>query len=116
MSPADQYFEPPGGLVWPAGEVGGCWFLVAVRTQRDRVCAAGGGYLVFASLIIPALATRHVAGRKGLLAAYAMAVAAFGLGRVLSALFDLPTGSVIIWSLAVLAVMMGALSHAKHCL
>ena len=35
---------------------------------------------------------------------------------LLSALFDLPTGSVIIWSLAVLAVMMGALSHAKHCL
>ncbi len=75
-----------------------------------------GVILIFASLIIPAPATRHLAGRKGLLAAYAMAVAGFGLGLVLSALFDLPTGSVIVWSLAVLAVMMGALSHAKHCL
>lgn len=73
-----------------------------------------GVYLVFASLIIPALATRHVTGRKALPAAYAMGVAGFGLGLVLSALLDLPSGPMIVWSLAVLAVMMGALSHAKH--
>ena len=72
--------------------------------------------MIFASPIIPAPATRHVAGRKGLLAAYAMAVAGVGPGLVLSALFDLPTGSVIVWSLAELAVMMGALGHVKHSL
>jgi zinc/manganese transport system permease protein len=47
------------------------------------------------------------------LLAGAVGVAGYLLGLVLSALFDLPTGAVIVWSLAGLAVMMGAIVNRK---
>ena len=55
-----------------------------------------GVYLVFASLIIPALATRHQ-GEGGLWPAYGVGLAGYLLGMVLSALLDLPTGALIVW-------------------
>jgi zinc/manganese transport system permease protein len=67
-----------------------------------------GIYLVFASLIVPALATRRWPEKSGLLSAYAIGAAGYVTGLVLSALFDLPTGAVIVWSLAAMAVIMGA--------
>jgi zinc/manganese transport system permease protein len=66
-----------------------------------------GVYLVFASLIIPALATRAMPEKSGLVWAYALGAAGYVIGLTLSALLDLPTGPVIVWSLAGLAVMMG---------
>ena len=67
-----------------------------------------GVYLVFASLIIPALATRRLHGRRRLLTGYILGVAAYVAGIVLSALFDLPTGAVIVWTMAILAVAAGS--------
>jgi zinc/manganese transport system permease protein len=67
-----------------------------------------GIYLVFASLIVPALATRRWPEKSGLLSAYGIGAAGYVTGLVLSALFDLPTGAVIVWSLAAMAVIMGA--------
>jgi zinc/manganese transport system permease protein len=57
-----------------------------------------GVYLVFASLIVPALATRGCGHRLPL--AYAMGALAYALGLGLSMLFDLPAGPVIVWALA----------------
>jgi zinc/manganese transport system permease protein len=68
-----------------------------------------GVYLVFASLIVPALATRRLTEKSGLVWAYGVGVLGYVVGLVLSALFDLPTGAVIVWSLAGLAVIMGAI-------
>jgi zinc/manganese transport system permease protein len=62
-----------------------------------------GLYLVFASLIIPALATWHWR-RLRLAACYVLGIAGYALGLALSALFDLPAGAVIVWILAILAV------------
>lgn len=73
-----------------------------------------GIYLVFASLIIPALATRHRKSNGGLVVAYVMGACAYLLGLTFSALLDMPTGPTIVWSLALLAVMLGALSRSKH--
>jgi zinc/manganese transport system permease protein len=67
-----------------------------------------GVYLVFATLIVPAVATRGLASRRGLALAYAIGLGGYLLGLVLSALFDLPTGAVIVWSLAALAVAIMA--------
>lgn len=67
-----------------------------------------GVYLVFASLIIPALATRHLHGRKRLFAGYFLGAAAYVAGITLSALFDLPTGAVTVWTMAALAVVAGS--------
>lgn len=67
-----------------------------------------GVYLVFASLIIPALATRRVHGTRRLFAGYMLGAAAYVTGIALSALFDLPTGAVIVWTMAMLAVAAGS--------
>jgi len=67
-----------------------------------------GVYLVFASLIIPALATRRVHGTKRLFAGYFLGAAAYVAGIMLSALFDLPTGAVTVWTMAVFAVVVGS--------
>jgi len=71
-----------------------------------------GVYLVFSSLIIPALAVRQ-ARRNGLWLAYGMGASGYAVGLMASAVFDLPTGAVIVWSLAVLAVITGWLIAAQ---
>jgi zinc/manganese transport system permease protein len=59
-----------------------------------------GVYLVFASLIIPAIATRGMGAKRGLLPAFGVGVLGYALGILLSALLDLPTGAMIVWTLA----------------
>ena len=66
-----------------------------------------GVYLVFASLIIPALASRRLKGRKKLLAAYVLGAASYLAGIVLSSVFDLPTGAVIVWVMALVCTLGG---------
>ena len=64
-----------------------------------------GIYLVFASLIIPALATARLMGNQRLLAAYTLGALAYASGVIVSAWFDLPTGAVIVWTMALLALV-----------
>ena len=71
-------------------------FAIAVTASVQVV----GVYLVFSSLIIPALATRRLAGKQRLVAGYALGAAGYALGLALSALIDLPSGAVIVWTLA----------------
>jgi zinc/manganese transport system permease protein len=66
-----------------------------------------GVYLVFASLILPALATRRMNGPWRLLAGYAIGALAFLLGITISALLDLPTGAVTVWTMAAIALLAG---------
>ena len=80
-------------------------FALAVTASVQLV----GVYLVFSSLIIPALATRDHQGRRRLWIAYAIGALGYALGLALSALFDLPSGAVIVWALAACAVA-GALA------
>lgn len=70
-------------------------FAVAVTASVQLV----GVYLVFSSLIVPALATTGVM-RGRLPRAYAIGAAGYALGLALSALFDLPTGAIIVCALA----------------
>ncbi len=76
-----------------------------------------GVYLVFATLIIPALATRRFPSRVALPLGYGLGVLGYAVGLVLSAWLDLPTGAVIVCALAVLglasAVRIPALA-ARH--
>ena len=71
-------------------------FAIAVTASVQVV----GVYLVFSSLIIPALATRKLAGKQRLVAGYAVGAAGYALGLALSAVLDLPSGAVIVWTLA----------------
>ena len=74
-------------------------FALAVTASVQLV----GVYLVFTSLIVPALAVRHYAKRQ-LLLAYLIGAAGYAAGLVLSTLYDLPSGALIVWCLTVIAV------------
>ena len=69
-------------------------FAISVTASVQLV----GVYLVFASLMVPALATRRLRSHW-LAAGYAIGFAGYLVGLVLSAYFDLPTGAVIVWTL-----------------
>lgn len=71
-------------------------FALAITASVQLV----GVYLVFASLIIPALATYYYAGKNPLVVSYFVGAAGYALGLIGSSLFDLPSGSVIVWALA----------------
>jgi zinc/manganese transport system permease protein len=64
-------------------------------------------YLVFATLIVPALATRN-ATRARLAKAWGVAALGYAMGLVLSALFDLPSGAIIVWALGVVGIAVFA--------
>ena len=68
-----------------------------------------GVYLVFASLIIPALATRRLNEKSGLALGYTIGIAGYGLGILVSALFDLTTGAVVVLTLALTGIVVAAL-------
>lgn len=82
-------------------------FAVAVTASVQLV----GVYLVFASLIIPALAARCLPEMSRLIAGYGIGIAGYGSGLVFSALFDLPAGPVIVWMLAIVAVFVSYTSR-----
>ena len=78
-------------------------FAIAVTASVQLV----GVYLVFTSLIVPALATRGMTGRARWLGGFGVGAIGYALGLALSALLDLPSGAVIVWVLAVTAVAFG---------
>jgi zinc/manganese transport system permease protein len=71
-----------------------------------------GLYLVFATLIIPPLATRHAA-RGRLLRAWAIGIAGYCLGIAGSAALDVPTGPLTVWMLVLVGVAHYALNAAR---
>jgi zinc/manganese transport system permease protein len=71
-----------------------------------------GVYLVFSSLIIPALASRD-AGRSRLAKSYAVGALGYFLGLVASIMFDLPTGATIVWAMAVVGIAFASLERGK---
>ena len=76
-------------------------FAISVTASVQLV----GVYLVFASLIIPALATRH-ASRNVLLLGYGLGAVGYALGLAASAMFDQPAGAVIVWMLALTGILV----------
>jgi len=76
-------------------------FALAVTASVQLV----GVYLVFSSLIIPALGTRAHSGPRRMRLAYGIGAVGYALGLALSAVFDLPSGAVIVWTLAACALV-----------
>jgi len=64
-----------------------------------------GVYLVFATLILPALATINTTHRKRLINGYLIGGGSYGAGLVMSAYLDLPTGALVTWILALSTVL-----------
>ena len=83
-------------------------FALAVTVSVQLV----GVYLVFATLIVPSLGARqHPPGRR-LALAYAVGVLGYAIGLALSAALDLPSGALIVWCVALLAVAVHATAPA----
>lgn len=70
-------------------------FALAVTASVQLV----GVYLVFASLIVPALATWRIERRRAHYA-FAIGTAGYAVGLLLSAWFDLPSGATVVWTMA----------------
>ena len=72
-----------------------------------------GVYLVFASLIIPALATRKLKSSKGIIVGLIMGTIGYLMGLLASAYLDLPSGPVIVWSLAIVGILSSFLIRGE---
>jgi zinc/manganese transport system permease protein len=79
-------------------------FALAVTASVQLV----GVYLVFTSLIVPALAVRNYPPRTRLAMAYLAGIVGYGAGLVLSTLYDLPSGALIVWCVALSAMAVYA--------
>jgi len=103
-----------------AGVIAALWF--GLRERAGRIgfyalfaCAVTasvqlvGLYLVFITLVVPALATWHT-GRHRFLKAYLVAVLGYALGLVVSVFTDLPSGPTIVCAMAALGAACFALS------
>ena len=65
-----------------------------------------GVYLVFTTLIVPAVATYRHARNRQLVLGYILAFSSYFVGLAASVLTDLPSSAVIVWAMAVLAVLL----------
>lgn len=65
-----------------------------------------GVYLVFTSLIVPAIATYRYPPKWQLAAGYAVAIASYVLGLALSAVMDLPSSPVVVWVMALVGLIV----------
>jgi zinc/manganese transport system permease protein len=80
-------------------------FALAVTASVQFV----GVYLVFSCLIVPALATRSLPGVRRLAVSLALGALGFAAGLALSALADLPSGAVIVCTLAATGLLLALL-------
>lgn len=79
-------------------------FAIAITTSVQLV----GVYLVFASLIIPALATLALR-RHALLTGYVIGIAGYGAGLMASLQWDISASPLIVWCLAITAAVFAAI-------
>lgn len=95
-----------GAWFWMRDRVGGFGFYVLFAFAVTASVQLVGIYLVFASLIIPALATRRLE-RRGIRIACGYGVGLLGsaAGLIVSVAADLPAGAVMVWCLAAVAIV-----------
>ncbi|MBE9563940.1 MAG: metal ABC transporter permease [Proteobacteria bacterium] len=80
-------------------------FAVSITSSVQLI----GVYLVFTSLVVPALAAAKYQTKPALFLAGIIGVTGYLSGLIVSALFDLPSGAVIVWCLAVSALVVPVL-------
>jgi zinc/manganese transport system permease protein len=90
-------------FLWARQRPAAFYFLFALTVMASVQLV--GVYLVFASLILPALASHGMTDRPGLALGYALGAAGYGIGLWLSVPFDMPAGPLIVCTLATLALV-----------
>ena len=92
---------------WRGERLGGLGFYLVFALAITASVQLVGVYLVFASLILPALAVRGQTLRRGLLTGWGIGALAYMVGLTASALFDWPAGPAIVIALAATALVAG---------
>jgi len=77
-------------------------FAVVVTASVQLV----GVYLVFTTLIVPAVATYRYTANRQLSLGYALAIGSYLVGLAASVVTDLPSSAVIVWVMAVLGLLV----------
>jgi len=100
---------------WRVGQTPPSWlfyglFALAITVSVQLV----GVYLVFATLIVPALTVYYRKDRGGLWIAYGVGIIGYILGLVGSSLMDLPSGALIVWALAITGVFTALADHLRR--
>lgn len=90
-------------FLWARSRPAAFYFLFAVVVTASVQLV--GVYLVFATLILPALATHGLRDRVGLPLGYAIGSGGYALGLWLSVPFDFPAGPFIVVALATLVLL-----------
>ena len=83
-------------------------FALAVTVSVQLV----GLYLVFATLIVPPLATRRMTSKR-LATAWTLGALGYAVGLIVSTALDLPSGPVIVWVLVALALTVYAVTRSS---
>lgn len=95
-------------MAWRGERLGGLGFYLVFALAITASVQMVGVYLVFASLILPALAVRGLPVRPALLAGWTAGGLAYAAGLAASARFDWPAGPAIVIGLAVAALIAAA--------
>lgn len=83
------------------------WFYVLFALTVTASVQLVGVYLVFASLIIPALAARRLSRRcQSLFSGYVTGILGYTGGLLVAAVADLPAGAVIVWMLTLAGLLV----------
>jgi zinc/manganese transport system permease protein len=101
-------------------------FLVIWTTARERIGRIGfyvlfafvvtasvqlvGVYLVFTTLIVPAVAVYRYARQRQLAIGLALALVSYAVGLALSAVTDLPSSPVVVWVMVIFGVVVHLLT------
>ena len=90
-------------------KIGNIGFYILFAVSITSAVQLIGVYLVFTSLIVPALAAAKYQTKSALVLAGIIGITGYLSGLIASALFDLPSGAVIVWCLAISALVMPVL-------
>jgi zinc/manganese transport system permease protein len=102
----------------------GLWFSLGKRLGRIGFyvlfgCAVTvsvqlvGLYLVFTTLVVPALSTYYTQGRR-YLKAYSVGVIGYAVGLLSSLWLDLPSGSMIVCAIIAVGLLVASLSRSRR--
>lgn len=93
-------------LAWRGDRLGGLGFYLVFALAITASVQLVGVYLVFASLILPALAVRGLPAAPAISAGGALGALAYAGGLVVSAMGDWPAGPAIVVALALCALFL----------
>ena len=95
-------------LVWFVWRerIGRIGFYVLFALMVTAAVQLVGVYLVFTSLIVPAVATYRHAPNRQLFIGYSLAIASYVVGLAASVVTDLPSSPVIVWAMAAIGLIV----------